>query len=78
MENLIGLKDFRQKTEYYANQIDRGATFIVMRKNKPLFRISQIEDREWETVIDFTKIKHGGVNMNDLLSRLWPIEFKKT
>jgi hypothetical protein len=41
-----------------------------MRKNKPLFRLSPIDDSEWETVIDFTKIKKGGVKIEDLLSRL--------
>ncbi|HBR80418.1 MAG: hypothetical protein UX09_C0032G0005 [Candidatus Uhrbacteria bacterium GW2011_GWE2_45_35] len=70
MNKPIGLKDLRQKVGYYARQINRGESFIVMRKNQPLFRLSPIEDEAWETVIDFTKIKRGGIEINDLLTRI--------
>lgn len=70
MKNLIGLKELRQRVDYYTRQINRGESFVVMRKTKPLFRLSPIEDANWETVIDFTKIKKGGININDLLSRV--------
>jgi hypothetical protein len=44
----------------------------VVKKSKPVFRISPPEDDAdlWEPVIDFTKIKKGGVPIVDLLSRL--------
>ena len=29
-----------------------------------------IEDEKWETVIDFTTIKKGGVDIDDILTRL--------
>ena len=45
---------------------------MVVRKSKPVFKISPPdEDNDlWETVIDFTKIKRGGVKLGDVLSRL--------
>ena len=71
---IIGLKELRDNTATYISQVQKGKSFVVFRKSKPLFRISPIEDDEdnslWETVVDFTKIKKGGVSISDLLSRL--------
>jgi prevent-host-death family protein len=72
MENIIGLKQLRENTENYISEVKKGRSFIVARKSKPLFKITPIsEDNEpWETVVDFTKIKKGGLKIRDLLSRL--------
>ncbi|MBI2278668.1 MAG: hypothetical protein HYU81_01230 [Candidatus Brennerbacteria bacterium] len=70
MESVIGLKEFRMNLEKYARAARRGIPIVVMRRSKPIFRVSQVEDDHWEEVIDFTKISKGGVNINDLLSRL--------
>jgi len=43
---------------------------MVFKKSKPLFKISPIDEEYWEEVIDFTKIKKGGVNLKELLKRL--------
>ncbi len=71
MINIVGLKELREQTENYITQINKGRSFIVVRKSKPLFKISPVEEAEefWETMIDFTKIKKGGVSIKDLLSR---------
>jgi hypothetical protein len=44
----------------------------VVKKSKPVFKISPLDDDAelWESVIDFTRIKKGGVAIADLLSRL--------
>lgn len=72
MDKIIGLKDLRENLPAYAEKIERGACFIVVKKSKPLFRIGPVEEDEslWEDVIDFTKIKKGGVGVHELLSRL--------
>jgi len=71
MENIIGLKDLRQKMPEYAKKVKAGKSFIVVKRSKPLFKISPIEENEiWEPVIDFTKIKKGGIDIDDLLLRL--------
>ena len=71
MEQLIGLKDVRLNLNKYAAAVTAGRTFIVLKQNKPLFKISPVKDEEkWETVIDFTKIQKGGVNVKKLLKYL--------
>jgi hypothetical protein len=43
----------------------------VLKQSKPLFKISPInDDEQWEEAVDFTKIKKGGVNIDELLARL--------
>lgn len=71
MEKLIALKDLRLNMEKYATLVKAGKSFIVLKQSKPFFRISPIdEDRDWEEVINFTKIKKGGVDMDALLAAL--------
>ena len=72
MQNIIGLRDLRENVAKYAQQVADGKSFIVVRQSKPLFKITPIiEDEEsWEVVVDFSKIKKGGVNINELLTRI--------
>ncbi|MCX6810094.1 MAG: hypothetical protein NTZ65_05140 [Candidatus Berkelbacteria bacterium] len=72
MENIIGLKDLRKNLPDYEKKIASGATFLVLKKSKPIFRISPVfeQESEWEEAIDFTKMKKGGVAIEDLLKRL--------
>jgi len=70
MENIINLKNLRENMQEYAQKIKRGHSFIVFKKSKPLFRISPVNESPWEEVIDFTKIKKGGVNLKELLKRI--------
>ena len=70
MKNIVGLKDFRENLPKYERRIGKGQSFIVMKRSKPLFAVSPVDEDEWETVIDFTKIKKGGVDIHDLLKRL--------
>ena len=71
MKKIIGLRELRENTAEYIKSIQKGNSFIVMRKSEPLFKITPIDDtNDWEEVIDFTKIKKGGIEINDLLSRI--------
>lgn len=71
MESLIALKDLRLNMEKYANEVKAGKSFIVLKQSKPLFKITPVaEDGDWEEVINFAKIKKGGVNIKELLSSL--------
>ena len=74
-DNIIGIKELRQNLDEYITQVDKGKTFTVFRRSKPVFKITPITPEEdmWETVIDFTKIKRGGVSLTEVrqaLSRL--------
>lgn len=69
MEKIVGLKELRQNIEKYAGEVVKGNSFIIVRRSKPLFRIGPFEE-EWEEVVDFTKIRKGGVKMKELMTRL--------
>ena len=68
---IIGLKELRENVAEYARQVARGQSFIVVKQSKPLFKITPVDEEEaWEEVVDFTKIKKGGVKIDELLARL--------
>lgn len=69
MEAIIGLKELREHMDRYVRAVEEGKDFIVVRRSKPLFRITPLED-EWEEVIDFTKMRKGGVDIQEVLLRL--------
>ncbi len=70
MENIINLKELRENMQQYAKKVQSGDSFVVFKRSKPLFRITPIEIDVWEEVIDFTKIRKGGVHLEELLRRL--------
>lgn len=72
MNNIIGLKELRQNVDNFITQVKKGKSFIVVRRSEPVFKISPPGETEelWETVVDFTKIKKGGVEIEKILSRL--------
>lgn len=71
MQKIVGLKELRENIDTYVKKIQGGESFIVVRKSKFLFTISPVETEDsWEEVVDFTKIKKGGVPLEDILKRL--------
>ncbi len=70
--SIVGLKELRENIDTYISAVEKGKSFVVMRKSKPVFKISspQEADELWEQIIDFTKIKKGGIAINRLLARL--------
>ena len=69
---ILGLRELRENIQKYASRVGRGESFIVVRKSKPLFKISSVDEDEglWETVIDFTKINKNGVDARRVLREL--------
>ena len=71
MDNLIALKDLRLNMDKYATEVKSGKSFVVLKQSKPIFKLTPIdEDESWEEVINFAKIKKGGVDINELLAIL--------
>ena len=68
----MGLKELRENMGKYASLIKKGRSFIVVKRSRPLFKISSIDEDDglWETVVDFTKLRKGGIPAEELLSRL--------
>lgn len=71
-KNIIGLKELRENMEYFISQVAKGHSFTVVRRSRPAFRIGPIEkdDGKWEEIVDFTKVRKGGVRISELLARL--------
>ena len=71
-QKIVGLKELRENIATYITQIEKGKSFTVVRRSRPIFTISppDQETGQWEPVIDFTKMKKGGVKIEELLSRL--------
>ncbi|MDO8442670.1 MAG: hypothetical protein Q7S81_00160 [bacterium] len=70
-QQIIGLKELRHNISKYSSAVEKGNSFIIARKSKPLFQIVPLDDEGvWETVADFTKFKKGGVTIDELLKVL--------
>lgn len=71
MVKIVGLKDLRENMDKYVRDVGKGIDYVVVRRSKPLFRmVSPMQEDNWETVIDFTKIRKGGIPAKELLSML--------
>ena len=72
--SIVGLKELRENTEKYISAVKRGQSFTVIRRSKPIFRISPLDewgdDGVWETVINFCDIDEKGVSTDKILSSL--------
>ncbi|HCC22693.1 TPA: hypothetical protein DF272_00735 [Candidatus Falkowbacteria bacterium] len=65
----IGLKELRENIDKFAKNVHGGESYIVYRKSEPLFKITPLEEH-WEEVIDFTKLQPGGIDIEEVLTRL--------
>jgi antitoxin (DNA-binding transcriptional repressor) of toxin-antitoxin stability system len=78
--NIIGLKDLRLNTSKYISKIKKGESFLVMQKSTPVFNISPVDEwgdeGVWKTLIDFTKIRKGGIPADELIERFEKFEKK--
>lgn len=69
--NIVGVKELRENLDAFIAQINKGASFIVVRRSKPVFNMTPVTtDEKWEEAADFTKIKKGGIKIEEILSRL--------
>lgn len=72
---IIGFKDFRENSEKYIQLIHKGQTYTVVRKSQPIFKIVPAVDEwgdegEWETLIDFTKIRKDGITAEEFIEAI--------
>lgn len=73
-QNIVGLKDLRLNTNKYIEKVRKGYSFLVVRKSSPVFRMEPVDEwgdeGTWEQVVDFTKIKKGGLPAARVLATL--------
>lgn len=69
---IIGLKQLRENVEKYVSEVNKGKSFTVVKKSKPVFRIvpPDEDDSMWETVVDFTEFYKEGIPASQLLKKL--------
>lgn len=72
--NIVGTKELRQNLDKYISQVNKGRSFIIVRRSKPVFKISPIDewgdDRICDTGIDLREINRQGVSAKDILKVL--------
>lgn len=73
-KNIVGLKELRENMDSYISGVQKGKSFIVVRRSQPIFQLTPVDiwgdEGTWETVVDFTKIKKGGVPIDDVIASL--------
>ena len=70
-KSIVGLKELRTNMENYISKIEKGRSFVIVRKSKPIFKIvSPDSEDQWETVANFTKISKRGVDAKKILKAL--------
>ena len=79
-DSIIGLKELRDNVDVYIAAVKKGKKFTVFRHSKPVFSISSPEEAEydleeldgpgWKTLIDFTKIRKGGVPVEEVIASI--------
>jgi len=70
-EKIIGVKELRNNLDDYISLVNKGRTFTVVKRSKPVFKITPIDDEDqWETIIDFTQIKKEGIPIGEVLKAL--------
>ena len=42
--SIIGLKELRENADTYISQVEKGKSFIVVRRSEPVFKISPPEE----------------------------------
>jgi prevent-host-death family protein len=73
--NILGLKELRLNIEKYIKLVQKGHSFVVVRKSNPVFKLEPVDkwgdDGLWENVADFTSLSiEGGIPMSDLIKKL--------
>ena len=79
-DSIIGIKDLRDNMDTYIAAVKKGKRFTVFRHSTPVFSIVPASETEydleeldgpgWKTLIDFTKIKKGGVPIDEVIASL--------
>ncbi len=71
---IVGLKELRENMESYISEVNKGNSFIVVRRSTPIFKLSPVDewgdDGVWETVLDVSKDGSRGIKAEAFLKRL--------
>lgn len=72
--SIIGLKDLRENMSSYISGVEKGRTYTVVRRSRPIFKVCPVDawgdEGTWETIVDFRKIRPRGVSIDDAIASL--------
>ncbi|HWZ65742.1 MAG TPA: type II toxin-antitoxin system prevent-host-death family antitoxin [Patescibacteria group bacterium] len=69
--NTVSLKELREQFPRYIDAVEKGQSFTVMKRSKPIFQINPVSDEgNWQTIADFTNISNDGVSADEVLAAL--------
>jgi prevent-host-death family protein len=69
--NTVSLKKLREEFPKYIEAVEKGQSFTVIKRSKPIFQIGPVtDDGQWQTIADFTEIDSKGVALDDILKEL--------
>ena len=60
--NLVGFKELRVNLDKYVKGVERGSSYTILRRSKPLFRISPVDAEDeagWDTIFDADRDNNG-------------------
>lgn len=64
-QNIIGIKILRENMEKYISAVEKGETFLVMRKSTPVFKMAPVDEwgdnGSWDNIADFKDMPLGGI-----------------
>jgi hypothetical protein len=66
---IVALKDLRQHAQSYINNVANVESFVVVKRSRPAFRMEPIEE-QWEPVVDFSGLPGGGMDIDEVITRL--------
>ncbi|MCX6785557.1 MAG: hypothetical protein NTZ18_01740 [Candidatus Komeilibacteria bacterium] len=72
MEKIIGLKELRQNMPSFAQKVQKGQSFIVVKQSKPLFKITPLTylDNEVEQSQQSAFLQTGAIDSHRTLKPL--------
>lgn len=74
MPTIIGFKELRENADKYISAVEKGKSFTVVRRSKPIFNITPVDEwgdeGVWEKVVDFRDKNGRGIRMEDFAEML--------
>ena len=72
MTKIVNLKAFREDVDKYIQimEADEDQELVIMKRSKALFKITPPVESTWETIIDYTQHRQGGMPVDEALEQL--------
>jgi prevent-host-death family protein len=72
--NIVGFKELRENADKYIDAVEKGRTFTIVRRSKPIFKMVPVDEYgdegTWETIADFRDKNGKGIKMQDFSKML--------